>query len=55
MIGRIFASEIWGAYYWEGLVFLVGGGGRGGGAYYQNFTAFEKVHAEKFSNMYFNL
>ena len=30
IIGRIFASEIWGAYVREGLFF--------GGAYYRNFT-----------------
>ena len=30
IIGRIFASEIWGACFWEGL-FL-------GGAYYRNIT-----------------
>ena len=39
----IFASETLGAYFREGLFsfsfFLkVGGGGRGGGAYYRNFT-----------------
>ena len=28
IIGRIFASEIWGAYSWEGFFF--GGGGGGG-------------------------
>ena len=27
MIGRIFASEIWEAYFREGLFFLRGGGG----------------------------
>ena len=27
IIGRIFASEIWGAYFREGLFFLRGGGG----------------------------
>ena len=32
MIGRIFASEIWRAYFREGL-FL-------GGAYYRNFTVY---------------
>ena len=26
IIGRIFAFEIWGAYFWEGLFFLGGGG-----------------------------
>ena len=31
---RIFASEIWGTYFREGLFW----GGGGGGAYYQNFT-----------------
>ena len=40
IIGRIFASEIWGAYFWEGL--FCGGGG-GGGAYYWNFTVFVHV------------
>ena len=25
--GRIFASEIWGAYFWEGLFSFFGGGG----------------------------
>ena len=29
-MGRIFVSEIWGAYFWEGFFF--------GRAYYQNFT-----------------
>ena len=33
IIGRIFASEILGAYFYEGF-FLGGGGGR----YYRNFT-----------------
>ena len=37
IIGRIFVSEIWGAYFREGLFFFFGGGG-GGGAYYRNFT-----------------
>ena len=27
IIGRIFASEIWGTYFREGLLFLGGGGG----------------------------
>ena len=27
IIGRIFASEIWGAYFREGLFFFFGGGG----------------------------
>ena len=27
IIGRIFASEIWGAYFQEGLFFRGGGGG----------------------------
>ena len=31
--GMIFASEIWGAYVWEGFFFWWGGG-----AYYRNFT-----------------
>ena len=38
IIGKIFASEIWGAYFREGLLFLfffLGGGGGGG---YRNFT-----------------
>ena len=34
IIGRIFASEIWGAYCREGLFFA--------GAYYPNFTVFSK-------------
>ena len=34
IIGRIFVSEIWGAYFREGLVL-------GGVAYYRNFTAFD--------------
>ena len=33
IIGRIFACEIWGAYFRKGLFW-------GGGAYYQNFTVF---------------
>ena len=46
IIGRIFASEIWGAYFREGLFFFFGGGlilgGAyfGGGAYHRNFTVF---------------
>ena len=36
IIGRTFASEIWGAYIREGFFFFWGGGG--GGAYYRNFT-----------------
>ena len=31
IIRRIFASEIWGAYFREGLFFFCGGGGGGGG------------------------
>ena len=27
IIGKISASEIWGAYFWEGLFFFGGGGG----------------------------
>ena len=27
IIGRIFASDIWGAYFWEGFFFFWGGGG----------------------------
>ena len=30
IIGRIFASEIWGAYFREGLFFFFRGGGGGG-------------------------
>ena len=33
IIGRIFASEIWGAYFREGLFF--------GRAYYRNFTVYD--------------
>ena len=41
IIERIFASEIWGAYFREGLLFLWrGGGGGGGGANYRNFMVF---------------
>ena len=29
IIGRIFASEIWGTYFREGLCFFLGGGGGG--------------------------
>ena len=42
IIGRIFASVIWGAYFWEGTFFC----GGGGGAYYLNvflFLANEKL------------
>ena len=39
IIGRIFVSAIWGAYFREGL-FLDGGGGEGRGAYHRNFTVF---------------
>ena len=28
IIGRIFASEIWGAYFREGFFFFLGGGGK---------------------------
>ena len=38
IIGRIFAPEIWGAYFREGLVFFFLF--FGGGAHYQNFTVF---------------
>ena len=37
IIGRIFASEIWGAYFREDL-FWAGGGG----AYYRNFTILQQ-------------
>ena len=42
IIGRIFASEFWGAYFWEVLFlfFWGGGGGQGGGGYYQNFKVY---------------
>ena len=44
IIGRISASEIWGAYFSEGLFIylfiLFFGGGEGG--YYRNFTVFDK-------------
>ena len=46
IIGRIFASEIWGPYFREGLyiylyiyLFFSAGGGEGG-AYYRNFTVY---------------
>ena len=47
IIGRIFASEIWGAYFREGLfislfISLFFWGRGGGGAYYRNFTVFQK-------------
>ena len=38
IIGRIFVSDIWGAYFREGLFIFLGGGGVGGGDYYRNFT-----------------
>ena len=41
IIGRIFASEIWGAYFREDL-FWAGGGGGGGGGYYRNFTILQQ-------------
>ena len=31
IIGRIFAFEIWGTYFREGLIFFLGGEGVGGG------------------------
>ena len=43
IVGRISASEIWGAYFSEGLfiyLFIFSGGG--GGGYYRNFTVFDK-------------
>ena len=40
IVGRIFASEIWGAYFWEGLFFFLGGGG----AYYRNFTIYNTLY-----------
>ena len=36
IVGRIFAFEIWGAYFREGLLLLFFWGG--GGAYYRNVT-----------------
>ena len=39
IIGRIFASEIWEAYFREGSFFFFFWGG-GGGAYYRNLTVF---------------
>ena len=46
IIGRISASEIWGAYFSEGLFiflfFYFFGGEGGGGGYYRNFTVFDK-------------
>ena len=52
IIGRIFASEIWGAYFREGfIIFFCGrgggvffGGGVGGGACCRNFTVYRKNH-----------
>ena len=41
IIGRIFASEIWGAYFHEGLLFFFWGGGWWG-AHYCNFMVFSK-------------
>ena len=38
IIERIFGSEIWGAYFQEGLFFF------GGGAYYWNFTVLAKIN-----------
>ena len=38
IIGRIFVSEILGAYFLGGLIFR--------GAYYQNFTVFYLQHVE---------
>ena len=48
-IGRIFASEIWRAYFREGLFlflfyflfFFFWAGGGGEGAYYRNFTVYK--------------
>ena len=37
MKGRIFASEIWGAYFGDGLFFFVGRGGGGGGGLLSKF------------------
>ena len=37
IIGRIFVSEIWRAYFRESLIFFWGGGV---GAYYRNFTVY---------------
>ena len=37
IIGRMFASDIWGYYVWESLYIFWGGGG----AYYRNFTVFQ--------------
>ena len=47
IIGRIFASEIWGAYFREGFFF---GGGGGMGAYYRNFKVSIFVTRETLNN-----
>ena len=62
IIGMIFTSEIWGAYFQEGLFiylsffFFFGGGGGGGGegAYYWNFTVYYyRVICSVFHNIIF--
>ena len=43
VIGRIFAPEIWGAYFWEGLLFFFfGRGGGGGGGLLSEFYSIEE-------------
>ena len=45
MIKRILASEIWGAYFVEGLLLLLFYFFWGGeGAYYRNFTVLQKIY-----------
>ena len=45
IMGRIFASEIWGAYFREGLFFW-----GGGGACYRNFTVCLKRYSRTTSH-----
>ena len=55
IIGRIFASEIWGAYFWEGLFFGGGGGERGLPSEFYgilNFTCGKMKHFHKQYAMY---
>ena len=47
IIRKIFASEIWGAYFWEGLIFSFFWGG---GAYYWNFTVYSDHFLKNINN-----
>ena len=51
IIGRIFASEIWGAYFRDDLFLEVARGGGGGGGNYRNFMVY-KDRVKRLSDSY---